>query len=90
MNGRVKNYFDLSMLLGRETLDANLLAQAIEAAFERCGMKVRSELPVASRTDSRIMGRGRCCGRRSSRRARSIPSRCQLLWIGHRWRWNSR
>jgi predicted nucleotidyltransferase component of viral defense system len=45
-NSRVKDYFDLSVLLERETLDADLLAQAIKATFERRGMAVPAELPV--------------------------------------------
>ncbi len=45
-NSRVKDYFDLSVLLERETLDAALLAQAIKATFERRGMVVPAELPV--------------------------------------------
>lgn len=45
-NSRVKDYFDLSVLLQRETFDADLLAQAIKATFERRGMAVPAELPV--------------------------------------------
>jgi len=45
-NSRVKDYFDLSVLLERETLDADLLAQAIKATFERRGMAVPAKLPV--------------------------------------------
>lgn len=45
-NSRVKDYFDLSVLLERETLDANLLAQAIKATFERRDMTVPATLPV--------------------------------------------
>ena len=45
-NSRVKDYFDLSVLLERETFDADLLAQAIKATFERRGMAVPKELPV--------------------------------------------
>ena len=45
-NSRVKDYFDLSVLLERETLDVDLLAQAIKATFERRGMAVPAELPV--------------------------------------------
>lgn len=45
-NSRVKDYSDLSVLLERETLDADLLAQAIKATFERRGMAVPTELPV--------------------------------------------
>ena len=45
-NTRLKDYFDLSVLLEREILDADLLAQAIKATFERRGMTVPAELPV--------------------------------------------
>ena len=45
-NSRVKDYFDLSVLLERETLDDGLLAQAITATFERRGIAVPAELPV--------------------------------------------
>ena len=45
-NSRVKDYFDLSLLLERETLDDGLLAQAITATFERRGIAVPAELPV--------------------------------------------
>lgn len=45
-NSRLKDYFDLSVLLERETLDADLLAQAIKATFERRGMPTPDVLPV--------------------------------------------
>ncbi|MBU4506667.1 MAG: nucleotidyl transferase AbiEii/AbiGii toxin family protein [Hydrogenophaga sp.] len=45
-NSRLKDYFDLSVLLDRETLDADLLARAIKATFERRGMPVSDTLPV--------------------------------------------
>ncbi len=45
-NSRLKDYFDLSVLLERETLDAKLLAQAIAATFERRGMAVPDAPPV--------------------------------------------
>ena len=45
-NSRVKDYFDLSVLLEREKLDAELLVQAIKATFKRRGMDVPAELPV--------------------------------------------
>lgn len=45
-NSRLKDYFDLSVLLARETLGAGLLAQAIKATFERRGMAVPAELPA--------------------------------------------
>lgn len=45
-NSRLKDYFDLSVLLEREALDNNLLTQAIKATFERRGMVAPRELPV--------------------------------------------
>ncbi len=51
-NSRVKDYFDLSVLLERETLDADLLAKAIRATFERRGMAVPAELPEGRRASS--------------------------------------
>lgn len=45
-NSRLKDYFDLSVLLERETLDTDLLAQAIKATLERRGMAVPDALPV--------------------------------------------
>jgi predicted nucleotidyltransferase component of viral defense system len=45
-NTRLKDYFDLSVLMEREALDAELLARAIRATFERRGMAVPRELPI--------------------------------------------
>lgn len=45
-NSRLKDYFDLSVLLERETLDTGVLAQAIKATFERRGMAVPSAMPT--------------------------------------------
>jgi len=45
-NTRLKDYFDLSVLLQRETLDTDLLAQAIKATFERRGMPVPDTVPT--------------------------------------------
>lgn len=45
-NSRVKDYLDLSVLLERETLDAETLAGAIAATFIRRGMAVPTSLPV--------------------------------------------
>lgn len=45
-NSRLKDYLDLSVLLERETLDAEVLATAIAATFERRAMRVASELPI--------------------------------------------
>jgi len=44
-NSRLKDYFDLSVLLERETLDTDVLAQAIKATFERRGTAVPKTLP---------------------------------------------
>lgn len=45
-NSRLKDYFDLSVLLERETLDTDLLAQAIKATFERRVMSVPAAVPI--------------------------------------------
>lgn len=45
-NSRLKDYFDLSVLLERETLDTDLLAQAIKATFERRGLSVPDAAPI--------------------------------------------
>lgn len=45
-NSRLKDYFDLSVLMERETLDGELLAEAILATFERRGMAVPGTLPI--------------------------------------------
>jgi predicted nucleotidyltransferase component of viral defense system len=45
-NSRLKDYFDLSVLLERETLDPDLLARAIKATFERRGMAVPDAAPI--------------------------------------------
>lgn len=45
-NSRMKDYFDLSILLERESLDIDVLARAIKATFERRGTTVPSELPI--------------------------------------------
>lgn len=46
VNSRMKDYFDLSVLLDRETLDIDLLSQALKATFDRRGMSIPAELPV--------------------------------------------
>jgi predicted nucleotidyltransferase component of viral defense system len=45
-NSRLKDYFDLSVIMDRETLDSELLAKAIRATFERRGMSVSDAVPV--------------------------------------------
>ncbi|MCW8198928.1 nucleotidyl transferase AbiEii/AbiGii toxin family protein [Verminephrobacter aporrectodeae subsp. tuberculatae] len=45
-NSRLKDYFDLSVLLERETLETDLLTQAIKATFERRGVAVPDALPI--------------------------------------------
>ena len=45
-NSRLKDYYDLSVLLERETLDTELLTRAIKATFERRGMPVSEAVPI--------------------------------------------
>lgn len=45
-NSRLKDYFDLSVLLDRETMDVETLASAITATFIRRGMAVPASLPI--------------------------------------------
>lgn len=45
-NSRLKDYLDLSVLLERETLDAEILATAIAATFGRRGLQVPTALPI--------------------------------------------
>lgn len=45
-NSRMKDYLDLSVVLERESLDMDLLAQAVKATFERRGMALPAALPV--------------------------------------------
>jgi len=52
-NSRLKDYFDLSVLLERETLDADLLTQAIKATFERRSMSVTEACTSSTRRCSR-------------------------------------
>ncbi|MCX7192831.1 MAG: nucleotidyl transferase AbiEii/AbiGii toxin family protein [Proteobacteria bacterium] len=45
-NSRLKDYFDLWVLLDREALNTHTLARAIAATFVRRGMSVPTELPI--------------------------------------------
>ena len=45
-NSRVKDYLDLWVMLDRESLNMNTLAQAISATFTRRGMTVPTDLPL--------------------------------------------
>jgi hypothetical protein len=45
-NSRLKDYLDIWVLLGRETLNAHTLARAIAATFLRRGMPVPTALPI--------------------------------------------
>lgn len=42
----MKDYFDLSVLMDRETLNIDLLGRAIRATFERRGMSVPADMPI--------------------------------------------
>lgn len=57
-NSRLKDYFDLFVLLERETLNIDLLAEAVKATFERRGMAMPDELPIGL-TDEFAMDRSR-------------------------------
>ena len=45
-NSRMKDYLDLSVMLGRETLDAETLSRAIAGTFTRRGTVMPDTLPV--------------------------------------------
>ena len=45
-NSRLKDYFDLWILLDREALDSGILASAIGATFNRRGFRLPTELPI--------------------------------------------
>lgn len=45
-NSRMKDYFDLAVLVDREALDTDVLASALKATFERRSMAVPAELPI--------------------------------------------
>jgi predicted nucleotidyltransferase component of viral defense system len=45
-NSRLKDYYDLNVLLQRETLDQKLLGRAIQATFERRQTSIPKEMPV--------------------------------------------
>ena len=45
-NTRLKDYFDLQVLLDREKIDIQILTEAISATFTRRGMPIPTEVPV--------------------------------------------
>lgn len=45
-NSRVKDYLDLWVMLDRESLNIDTLAQAISATFSRRGMLVPANMPM--------------------------------------------
>ena len=45
-NSRLKDYFDLSVLIERESFDTELLIQAIQATFARRGIAIPGTLPA--------------------------------------------
>jgi hypothetical protein len=46
INSRLKDYFDLSVLIQRETFDPAVMSQAIRATFSRRSMAIPSTLPI--------------------------------------------
>lgn len=45
-NTRLKDYFDLQVLLDREQIDIQILSEAISATFTRRGMPIPTEAPI--------------------------------------------
>lgn len=45
-NTRLKDYFDLQVLIEREEININILSEAISATFVRRGMRIPTELPI--------------------------------------------
>ncbi len=45
-NTRMKDYFDLSVMLARETLDRDMMARAIRATFDRRGTVLPTQAPI--------------------------------------------
>ena len=45
-NTRLKDYFDLQVLLDREQIDIQILTEAISATFVRRGMPIPTEVPI--------------------------------------------
>lgn len=45
-NTRLKDYFDLQVLLNREQIDMPILSEAIAATFKRRGMAIPTEIPI--------------------------------------------
>lgn len=81
-NSRMKDYVDLSVLLEREALDVELLAQAIKATFERRGMVVPTTLPIGL-TDEFAQDASRQSLWNSFLKKNEFdPSRWRPLWIG--------
>jgi predicted nucleotidyltransferase component of viral defense system len=50
-NSRLKDYFDLAVLLERETLETEMLANAIKATFARRGTALPAALPLGLRDE---------------------------------------
>lgn len=45
-NTRLKDYFDLQVLLDRERIDIRILSEAVSATFTRRGMPIPTEVPI--------------------------------------------
>ena len=73
VNSRMKDYFDLAVLLDRESLDTEVLARSIAATFLRRGMAIPEALPIGLTDGSHLIRRAKRCGRRSC--ARVMPNR---------------
>jgi predicted nucleotidyltransferase component of viral defense system len=75
-NSRLKDYFDLSVLLERETLDVDIVAAAIAATFTRRRTPVPTSRSSVLRKSLPAIPRGWPCGVLSSRRMDSRNDRC--------------
>lgn len=80
-NSRLKDYFDLSVLLERETLENDVLIRSwplLSGAARRCPRRCR----LVYRTSLHTIHHGRRCGERFSKRTNFRQSRCQKSRIG--------
>ena len=76
-NSRMKDYFDLSVLLERETLAAGLLSEALKATFGRRGMAVPVGLPVGLSEEFAQDASRQSLWRTFLKKTKSIPNPCR-------------
>jgi predicted nucleotidyltransferase component of viral defense system len=81
-NSRMKDYYDLSVLLERETLDVGLLAKAIRATFERRGLAIPVGRPVGLSDEFAEDASRQSLWRTFLKKNESSTPRCRPLWRG--------